>query len=168
MVECGVENGYSASLLAQQVGHRHVWLFDSFEGLPEPGPADGEIAAYGWRKKQGHWCVGSEDVARAQFADIGWPEDMLHIVKGWFADTIPSAIAEIGPIALLSVDADWYAATLFCLATLYPSVAPGGIVAVDDHGHWPGATQAADRFAAYAGLLGQGEEVWYVVKPHVD
>src|SRR5438309_596248 len=50
IVECGVWNGGSASIMgAASMGEpfqkelRTIWLFDSFEGLPPPGEKDGNL-----------------------------------------------------------------------------------------------------------------------------
>jgi hypothetical protein len=42
-IECGVCNGGSAAVIAAAArdnDNRHIWLFDSWEGLPEPGERD--------------------------------------------------------------------------------------------------------------------------------
>src|SRR5579883_734474 len=60
-VECGVCNGGSAAAVACALREtdRHIWLYDSFEGLPEPGERDGELAAEFVGK-----CLGSEENVR--------------------------------------------------------------------------------------------------------
>ena len=48
MVECGVYNGGTAAILAHFGSHskhdRTVWLFDSFQGMPQASAEDGEDA----------------------------------------------------------------------------------------------------------------------------
>lgn len=167
-VECGVQNGYSAAFLAATTrGARcqHVWLFDSFQGLPEPTAEDGEFAAMEWPGRRGEWCLGSEKRVRRAFAEIGWPEDRLHVVPGWFENTLtPEVIGQIGPIALLHVDADWYGPTLLALERLSPGVVPGGIVAVDDYHYWEGSRKAVEAFAARQGAgfrVVRDPDYWY-------
>jgi hypothetical protein len=50
---------------------------------------------------------------------------------------------------VLRLDTDWYESTKLELEHLYPRVAPGGVLIVDDYGHWDGARRAVDEhFAA--------------------
>ncbi len=168
MVECGVMRGHSAGILAINSfweQHRHVWLLDSFEGLPEPTAEDGENAAAGWAKRGANWCLCDETHVLAVFRCLRWPEEKLHLVKGWLADTLPTL--ETGPIALLHLDVDWYEATRLCLARLWPRVVLGGILAVDDYRHWPGCRQAVDEALARGdiwGEVGADPGYWYVMK----
>ena len=177
LVECGVWNGGSAAVLADAIRRpgrsassaepRHVWLFDSWAGLPKPGAKDGERAWSEWARHGGQFNVG--DAAKpaeafrlaglasmsgsAELADASAESDecTLHLRRGWFRDTLAGSIStEIGPIALLHVDADWYESVKLCLTTLYPLVVPGGLVILDDYGHWPGCRAAVDEYFAKA------------------
>lgn len=49
----------------------------------------------------------------------------VHMVKGWFADTLPRK--EIGKIALLHLDCDLYESVKFCLEKLYDDIIEGGV-----------------------------------------
>jgi hypothetical protein len=68
------------------------------------------------------------------------------MVKGWFADTVPVTKSEIGLIALLHLDGDYYDSTMLVLTELYPQVVPGGVLAIDDYQHWLGCRRAVDEF----------------------
>ncbi len=144
IVECGVYIGGSAALLASVCCRdsrrpRQIWLFDSFEGLPQPTDKDGEKArSCVW------WCHGDLSKVREIFRKLRIPESRVHVVKGWFQDTFPSA--RIQNIALLHIDADWYASVKLCLEKFYESVQPGGFVVIDDYGHWEGCKRATDEF----------------------
>lgn len=152
VVQCGATNGGSAVLLwhAAGAGRRPLWMFDSFEGLPEPGEKDGGRAHAKWDYYQaahaGTWCKGAESEARkcARMAEV--PEKLTHTVKGWFKDTLPVWAGQVGPVALLYLDADWYQSTLECLEYLYPALAPGGLLMLDDYGYWPGCDQACKEY----------------------
>lgn len=151
VVECGVANGGSAVLLwhACGGGNRNLWMFDSWEGLPKPEAKDGGRAISKWEHKintQGDWCKGNEWLARktAYLADV--PEERLHTVRGWFSDTLPEWASKVGPIAMLHLDADWYRSTLDCLTYLYPLLVSGGLLVLNDYGHWPGTDQACKEY----------------------
>lgn len=155
IVDCGVWNGGSSILLSLGAPSRQVWAFDSFAGLPAPGELDGADSA-GW---EGAYRGSAERVAEGfrRFAD---PE-RLHIVAGWFADTFPTALDEIGEVALLHVDADWYESVKLALETFYPRVSGGGLVVIDDYTSWAGARRATDEFRAAVGATGALAEDHY-------
>jgi 2-polyprenyl-3-methyl-5-hydroxy-6-metoxy-1,4-benzoquinol methylase len=145
VVDCGAWNGGSSLLLASGAQGRDVWVFDSFQGLPEVGPHDGaESAAFVGD------CVGSEDKVRELFARHG-AADRLHVRAGWFADTLERAAEEIGEIAVLHCDGDWYDSVLLTLEVLYPRVNAGGFVVIDDYGTWPGSRRATDEYRRRVG-----------------
>jgi O-methyltransferase len=145
-VECGVYNGGSAAIVAaaaKQNINRHVWLFDSWEGFPDPSGID-----FNWHeefipKKGG--CLGSEEKVRELlFRRLQLDSTRVHLVKGWFADTLPKK--EIGTIALLHLDCDLYESVKFCLEQLYDNVIKGGCIVIDDYGYWEGCKEAVTEF----------------------
>ena len=125
---------------------REVWAFDSFQGLPVPGSDDSERT----RLHVGG-CLGSEEMLREGFRELG-AEQRLHIVPGWFEETLAANAARIGAIAVLHVDADWHDPIMLALETLYPRVSEGGFVAVDDYRYWPGAKRAVNEFRRRHGI----------------
>ena len=161
IVECGVCNGGSAAMMALAARHggvdRDIWLFDSWEGLPEPGPFD--VTAAGARRERG-WNLGSKEVVEhLLFARLRLPRSRVHLVKGWFDETLPRHRAALAPIALLHLDGDWYESTKVCLDELYDVLSPGAYVVLDDYGHWQGCKKAVDEFVASRGLaLSAGAE----------
>jgi O-methyltransferase len=172
IVECGVWNGGSAAVLAQAARdhgeERDVWLFDSWEGLPEPDDIDTTVL--GTRREKG-WNLGSEDAVRELFfRRLTFDPARVHLVKGWFEETLPRFRAAAGPISLVHLDGDWYRSTRIALEQLYDLVVPGGIVAVDDYGHWKGARKAVDEFIAERSLpsrIAGVECAVYLRKPRI-
>jgi hypothetical protein len=81
---------------------------------------------------------------RATLARTGHADDRLHLVPGLVEETIPAQVPD--RIALLRLDTDWEASTAHELAHLWPRVAPGGVLIVDDYGHWRGARRAVDAY----------------------
>jgi hypothetical protein len=49
-------------------------------------------------------------------------------------------------LALLRLDTDWYESTRVALARLYPRLSPGGVLIIDDYGHYRGQRQAVDEY----------------------
>jgi O-methyltransferase len=160
IVECGVFKGGSAAVMMMASRPpRRVWLFDSFEGLPEPTPEDGAMARhYASDRSSGalapiDQCVGPlEMVEELFFQKLGTERSRVEIRKGWFQDTLPRAANELGPIAVLRLDGDWYESTRVCLEHLHDHVVPGGYVIIDDYGYWEGCRRAVDEFLANRGL----------------
>jgi O-methyltransferase len=159
-VECGSCNGGTGAILAHVAKDRRVvWLFDSFEGLPEPKPQDGERA-----KEWVGLCLGQEEMVREVLSRVGARTDHVKIIKGWFDKTLGPA--ETGPIALLHLDADWYESTMTILNNFYDRVVPGGYLVFDDYGHWPGCRRALDEFLAGRNLRpalmpSDDEGIWF-------
>lgn len=147
IVECGVARGGSAllmSLSARRVAPgRTLWLFDTFEGLPEPDAAvnpDVELA----RQFTGE-CRGPEADVLALLTRLA-PQQAVRTVRGLFADTMLQPPVE--RIAMMHVDGDWYESVKPCLDALWPRLSPGGLAQVDDYGSWLGCRRAVDEFVA--------------------
>ncbi|MCU1285366.1 MAG: hypothetical protein JWO13_1716 [Acidobacteriales bacterium] len=149
IVECGVYRGGSASVMGSLFTaspcDRHLWLFDSFQGLPKPSAADGPSAAALENK-----LPSDEHLVRQLLLDCGTPPEKFHIYAGWFSDTL--AKAPIEQIALLHIDADWYDSIKQCLEHFYDMVVSGGVIVLDDYTDWPGCKTALDEFAVSRGL----------------
>ena len=149
VVECGTYNGGSGALLAKVVSQspqkRHVWLLDSFEGLPPPSEHDGRAAA-----RYVGSCRGSYEKVRDVFGRCGVSDDAVTIVKGWFEDTVPTL--SVRRIALLHIDADWYESVHLVLKHLYDRVETGGFVVLDDFGYWEGCRKACEEFFTIRGI----------------
>jgi hypothetical protein len=86
---------------------------------------------------------------RAALLSTGYPAERVHLVEGRVEDTLPAAAPDA--IALLRLDTDWYAGTKHELETLYPRLSPGGVLILDDYGHYEGARRAVDEYFADAG-----------------
>jgi O-methyltransferase len=144
-VECGVYNGGSAAIMAavaKQNINRNVWLFDSWEGFPEPDERD---FAYNLEQAEKGGNSGSEErVRKLLFSRLQLDSARVHLVKGWFADTLPRT--ETGKIALLHLDCDLYESVKRCLEQLYDDVIKGGCIVIDDYGYWKGCKEAVDGF----------------------
>jgi hypothetical protein len=160
IVECGVWRGGSAMVMARTLREsgdtgRTIHLFDTFAGMTSPGPQDrrydGTTAAKLLEQDQnrttsGYWCVADERDVRHNMAACDYPADRIRLVAGDVEKTIPAEAP--GHIALLRLDTDWYDSTRHELAELYHRVSPGGVVIIDDYGHWQGSRRAVDEFLA--------------------
>jgi hypothetical protein len=163
--ECGVWRGgqvLAAIRTLQALGSesRDIYLYDTFEGMTEPGEYDTssidgpalnhwnaarERDERPWHDAFGPQAFNEEDV-RATVLATGYPEERLHFVRGRVEDTIPGTIPD--RLALLRLDTDWYDSTRHELHHLYPRLSERGVLIIDDYGHWDGARKAVDEYFA--------------------
>src|SRR4051794_16282606 len=78
-----------------------------------------------------------------------YPSEHIRFVEGKVETTIPLIAPE--RIAILRLDTDWYESTAHELHHLYPRLVPGGVLIIDDYGHWEGARRAVDEYFAANG-----------------
>ena len=158
IVECGVWRGGSmmaAALTLLDAGdtERDLYLFDTFEGMSEPtakdrdasGKSASEILA-GTRERTGVWCYATLEDVRGAMKTTGYPEARIHMVRGKVESTLPHE--GLTQIALLRLDTDWYESTYHELTHLYPMLSLGGVLIIDDYGHWQGSKEATDQYLA--------------------
>ena len=148
VVECGVWKGGMIAAIAETLNDdREYYLFDSFEGLPKAEQIDGENALNWQKKADSKWyfdnCKTEEGFA-IKAMEIANTTN-YKIIKGWFNHTIPSYNFE-EQIAILRLDGDWYDSTLICLENLFPKVAQGGIIIIDDYYVWDGCSKAVHDY----------------------
>jgi O-methyltransferase len=137
--ECGVFEGASSYLICMSntqslAGQKMHHVFDSFQGLSEPGPSDGM-----------HWASGDMqcEISQVKKALDGF-DVTLH--AGW----IPDRFAEvtIRKFSFVHIDVDLAKPTRESLAFFHPLMEKGGIILCDDYGFSTcrGATEAIDDY----------------------
>jgi O-methyltransferase len=156
IVECGVWKGGSMMAVARTLGahnaKRKLYLFDTFEGMSAPTAVDrslrGELASdlleSSDPRSSNVWAYGALDEVKANLRRTGYDEADIVFVQGKVEDTIPMRAPE--RIALLRLDTDWYESTYHELVHLYPRLSVGGVLIIDDYGHWQGARKAVDQY----------------------
>jgi len=163
VVECGVWRGGSTMIAAMTLAACHdtareLWLYDTYEGMSEPSEHDrdwrgipaAELMRDGAANKETSvWCYASIDDVRANMGRTGYPADRMRFVVGKVEDSLPGEAP--AQIALLRLDTDFYESTYHELQHLYPRLAPGGVLIIDDYGHWAGARKATDQYFAERG-----------------
>lgn len=142
-VETGVHTGNSAVFVAKsmvsQTHIRKMWLYDSWQGMPQVDPAvDGDfsLSKVGWGKEASAYNVRRRLVREARF---NVDQDSVFR-EGWFNSTFLQPLPET--VAFLHIDSDWYESVMSTLLTFYDRVPPGGVVVFDDYGHWEGCRNA--------------------------
>jgi O-methyltransferase len=120
---------------SQQLGGtRHMWAFDSFQGLPDLGePRDRHPGL-----SAGGAGQGGVDAFYATCDGFGVPRDAYTAVEGFFQDTLPArgVAGEPRDIALAYIDCNLYSSTVAVFDFLGPRLKPGMIVGFDDFYLW--------------------------------
>jgi O-methyltransferase len=161
--EFGVAQGLTSALIANELlrhaPERTLWLYDSFEGLPRPSAQDrlvsdifelGSIEAYAGQMSSPRQMV------EAGLRKVGWSR--TRIVSG-FVDRNLTQLPE--RVAFAYLDFDFYQPTWDVLQLLKARVGVGGIVMVDDYGHFSsGVQEAVDKFCSEEGWSFEGSPAW--------
>lgn len=160
IVECGVWKGGSMMAVAETLlrsgdTSRNLYLFDTFEGMAPPTDKDVDIAGVTAEslleqsdkmKDESVWCCASLEIVKSAVNSVGYPGEKIHFVKGMVEQTIPLNAPD--KIALLRLDTDWYESTKHEMVHLFPRLSIGGVLIIDDYGHWQGARKAVDEYLA--------------------
>lgn len=162
-VECGVWKGGSSMVAAKTFldlgeSERALWLYDTFEGMTAPEDGDVDYTGEPARERMqrdgltdpGEWCRGPLETVQAAMALTGYPKQQVRYVRGRVEDTLPATMPE--QIAVLRLDTDWYASTRHELEHLFPRLVRGGVLIIDDYGHWQGCRRAVDEYLAEYGV----------------
>lgn len=158
IVECGVWKGGSMMavakmLLALKDDSRSLYLFDTYEGMISPGENDVDISGKFAKilmnkskkeEQESIWCYAPLDQVKQTVLGVGYNPDLINFIPGKVEDTIPEHAPE--KIALLRLDTDWYESTRHELIHLFPRISSGGVIIIDDYGHWLGARKAVDEY----------------------
>jgi len=157
-VECGVWRGGSMAaaartLLANGDSNRHLWLYDTFDGMSEPTDQDVDFMGQSAEvlldqqdrdDAKSVWCYSPLEQVKSAMTETGYSLEKIRFVEGKVEDTLPLQVPD--RISLLRLDTDWYESTRCELEYLFPKLVPGGVLIVDDYGHWEGCRRAVDEY----------------------
>lgn len=152
-IETGVWRGgaciFAKALFGVYGQSRSVWVADSFAGLPKPNtelyPEDAGDDLFSIEQLR-----VSEEQVRENFKRFDLMDDGVKFLKGWFKDTLPSAPIE--KLAIIRLDGDMYESTMDGLTHLYPKLAPGGFLIIDDYGVIPACKKAVHDYRDQHGI----------------
>jgi O-methyltransferase len=135
---------------------RRVWVADSFAGVPPPDaqtyPQDTGDGLF----NQPALAIPLEEV-QANFAAYDLLDDQVRFLPGWFRDTLPTLRDERWSVVRL--DGDLYESTIIGLEELYPRLAPGGFLIVDDWGAMTQCRQAAEDYRRDHGITAPIQDI---------
>ena len=126
--EFGVERGLSAYFWTHYLADDgQLYLFDSWEGLPEQWVKRRDVDDETGVTTLGGMPVGAFAGHPPEFHD---DKDRVHLVKGWFEDTLPKA--DMGELGFLHIDCDLYSAAKTVLQRCNEQIVPGTIILFDE------------------------------------
>lgn len=146
-VEMGCYKGDTSLLLAEIIfsGSRHpkLYIYDSFEGLPEKTESD--ESALGMDFKKGELGVTKREV-KQRFLKAGLPVPVIK--KAWFKDLRPEDLPE--RIAFAFLDGDFYESIKDSLKLVVPKMVKDGVLVVHDYSNpaLPGVSKAVDEYVS--------------------
>jgi hypothetical protein len=159
-VECGVWKGGACMIAAKAllefgVRERKIVLYDTFSGMTRPSEHDcvawtGSNMLQRWiesRNKKGEnlWSAGLDEV-RQNIYSTGYPEEKIVFNAGDVCEVLDNKKNTPASISLLRLDTDWYESTKKELQVLFPLLVKGGILIIDDFGHFTGARKAVQEY----------------------
>lgn len=150
-MECGVGSGChpAAMALALDAANadpaRVVYLCDSFDGIPRPGPKDDKCVPL---LGPGNGELESTGITRCTVLDVdrnmrdwGVPSNRLRWVPGWFQHSLPvlaqnmdAAWPDPEKLAFLRIDANLYESVKAVMTHMVPRLSPGAVLVLDDYG----------------------------------
>ncbi len=138
LIEAGAWRGGASILMRATLDSlgahdRTVWVADSFQGFPRPDEQDARAD----RDLESHmdeidFPFSTLQTVQGYFARFGC-ERGVRFVPGFFEDTLDGLRGRRW--SLVRLDADTYKATRLALEALYPGLAIGGYLILDDYFH---------------------------------
>ncbi len=142
-VELGCYRGDTSLLLADMVksSGKRLWIYDSFEGLPEKTLEDDSVLGRDFQK--GVLNVTKREV-KERFLRAGLPVPIIK--KAWFAELKEVDLPE--KIALAFLDGDLYESIRDSLKLVENKMVPGGVIMVHDYNNsaLPGVARAVNEW----------------------
>jgi len=145
IVELGCYIGESSKwitmMLSQKNSDKKLYVYDSFEGLPEPSEWEPE-----WRKGA---LRTTQDVLIKNYLDNGLQLPTIH--KCWFNEISSEMLPE--QISFAFFDGDFYQSIYDSLKAVYPKLSDGAIICFHDYERWnlSGVKKAVDDFFSHIG-----------------
>ena len=157
-VECGVWRGGNSIIALQIINkfkeNKNIWLYDTFEGMTKPSKHDYEndtgknaIIEYNQNKRaeNSNWCYASIEDVKENIKNFKF-NAKINYIKGDIIKTLENYSNIPEKISILRLDTDWYESTKKELEILYPKLSVGGVLIIDDYGHWGGCKKAVDEY----------------------
>ena len=142
-VELGCYKGDTSLLLAEILKNsdKKLWIYDSFEGLPEKNSVDESVLGENFKK--GELLVTKREV-KERFLRANLPVPVIK--KAWFSELTKVDLPE--QIAFAFLDGDFYESIRDSIKLVAPKMSDSGVVIVHDYNNpaLPGVKKAVDEW----------------------
>ena len=142
-VEMGCYKGDTSLLLADiaKDSEKKLWIYDSFEGLPEKKEVDQSVMGVLFRG--GELAVTKREV-KQRFLRANLPVPVIK--KAWFSELVENDLPE--QIAFAFLDGDFYESIKDSIKLVAPKMSDGGVMVVHDYTNpaLPGVKRAVDEW----------------------
>lgn len=146
IVEMGCYEGDTSLLFAEMLkragSDKKLWIYDSFEGLPEKTIEDASEAGRDFRKGE---LFTTKKYVKQRFLRANLPVPVIK--KAWFSELNPETDMP-ERICFAFLDGDLYESIKISLELVVPKMADGGKIVVHDYNNieLPGVTKAVEGF----------------------
>ncbi len=139
IAEIGVYKGGSARIICEVKNNKSLYLFDTFEGLPETNKKYDKV-------RKGTFCETSLKNVKTYLSKF----NNVNIYKGLFPECINKYSNIPNEFSFVNLDVDIYKSTLDSLEFFYPKMNKHGIILSHDYHdfNFPGVKKAFDEFFA--------------------
>lgn len=159
IVECGVWRGGNSIVALYALNklnnnNKALWMYDTFKGMTKPSlydfeNSDGKLAKEEFDKNadenHNNWCYASLQDVNENIKNYRKGVE-VKMIEGDIIETLKIKSNIPSSISVLRLDTDWYESTKKELEILYPKLSTGGVLIIDDYGHWGGCKKAVDEY----------------------
>ena len=178
-IECGVWRGGNI-LLFKLLGdfynlNKYTYAYDTFDGMTLPEDVDVDLKGNSAselmkkiakdEKDNNKWCYSGIDEVKNNILKYSNLNN-INFIKGPVEQTLLSEKNLPKKISVLRIDTDFYSSTKIELEILYPRLQSGGVLIIDDYGHWAGSRKAVDEYFTKKDWLHYVDYTCrYIIKP---
>lgn len=155
IVECGIWKGGNIILIKKFMERynlkKKIYCYDTFEGMYETSKEDRELSTNIDAKEiinddHKYVCESSFQQTENNIKKNVNNMNDIFFIKGKVEDTLKVNKNIPEKISICRLDTDYYSSTKIELEKLYSRISKGGVLIVDDYGHWSGSKKAVDEF----------------------
>ena len=155
VLECGVWKGGCIGLMDEYLrvnsSQKKIYAYDTYDGMSIPSKYDidfkgNQITDLVINNYENIYGYPNKNEVMSNLKILGSKCDKIKFVKGAVEKTLMDKRNIPEKISLMRLDTDFYESTKVELEILYPLLSKGGILIIDDYGHYKGARKAVDEY----------------------